>query len=698
MTALSICKTSLLVLAFIALASSIDAAEPRAGGAPQASEQTALKAARQAILMNRPLIPIGQQEYLAVVNKAIRAFRLKDFATLEAMANEYREQQSRLPSGEFKLQVFHFTFKNYFAEESFLKFSSWEKAEALCLEWKKAFPQSPAATIVRARLALQKAWAMRGESAAASITQQGWEGFTANLQKARNILEADKGTAAVDPGWYVTMLVIARAQQWPHQEFQALATEAITRFPNFYQIYLNIVYRLVPRWGGSYEAIEAFAQQVAANNNTGEGAAIYARIYADMAGTDGIEAYKKAKIDWPLLKKGFQKILADFPDRENIQIFAKLACLQHDKELTLQLFKQAGAYYHSAWHNSDGLHQQCIEWVGLSATSAVGLENLVDQVRATDKNFEYRGVSVAYQFDTALRYQYYPALEESYKLYMRDRDTSPLAWEWLRSFHNAMDERLERAKTMDIVFVEGLRDKIDRWAEAMPNSQLAHIERVNIRLMLAKMRADEGNQSLVAQVRSAVAPLASCDDLCEANKMIAAAMAAEPADPFWYILALRAANIGGDGIPKLKAIRDQGAKRFPFYEDILRQSLIFMIPHWRGKSLQEVTQFVEEAVTLTKERRGTALYGLMWTITANRLGLGDDFFTVTQADWQRIKKSFEEMIAQNQEYGHDGIMLLRYACLAEDKETVLSLLPKIQRNPKEADIYKTGLIDRCLSK
>lgn len=698
MTALSICKTSLLVLAFIALASSLDAAEPQAGAASQPLPQTVQRAAPRAIFVNRPPVPIGEKEHQELVHKALRAFELKDYATLEAMSKEFREKESRLPAGEFKLQKFHFAFKDYFAGENFLKFSSWEKAEALCLEWKKAFPQSPAATIVRARLALQKAWAMRGEGTASSITQQGWDGFTANLQKARDILEADKGTAAVDPGWYVTMLVIARAQQWPYQEFQALATEAITRFPNFYQIYLNVVYRLVPQWGGSYEAIEAFAQQAAANNKSGEGAAIYARIYADIAATDGIEAYKKAKIDWPLLKQGFQKILTDFPDRENTQIFAKLACLQHDKELTLQLFKQAGDFYSSAWLNSEGLYQQCIEWVGLSATGAVGLENLVDQVRAMDKNFEYRGYSVAYQFDTALRHQYYPALEESYKLYLRDKDTSPLAWEWLRSFHNAMDERLERAKTMDVVFVEELRDKIDRWAQSMPASSLAQIERVNIRLMLAKMRVDAGNQSLVARVKSAVAPLATCDDLCEANKMITAAMAAEPADPFWYVLALRAAQIGGDGIPKLKAIRDQGTKRFPFYEDVLRQSLIIMIPHWRGNVLQEVTQFVEEAVTLTKERRGTALYGLMWTIAANHLGVGDNFFAVTRADWPRIKKSFEEMIKENQEYGHDGIMLLRYACLAEDKETVLTLLPKIQRNPKEADIYKTGLIDRCLSK
>lgn len=712
MKTLSICKVSLLALPLIAMASVLVAAEPQTVAAsqmtpstvlkapPQTPSQTVLRVAPRPTLVNQPPVSIDAKETKALNDKVLTAFFQKDFSALEAMANEFREKESRLPAGEFKLRQFHFAFRDYFEGDEFLKVSSWEQAEALCLAWKQAFPKSAAATIVRARLAVQQAYGMRGTGYSSTVTERGWEGFAGYLQKARDILEADKGIAAADPGWYVTMIAIARSQQWTYPEFITLATEAIERFPNFYQIYLNIVYRLEPEWGGSYEAVETFAQQAAANKKSSEGAAIYARIYADIALTEGIDAYKKAKIDWSLLKQGFQKIVSDFPDKKNVGIFAKLACLQHDKELTLQLLKQVDIAFDDAWHDSGDLYQQCTEWVGLPLpTGDVTPEQRLEHTRAAIKSFAYRRFKVSAFFDTALQSQNYKAIEELYKAYLRDRDVSLSGWSWLRGFHEGVNERLERAKTMDIVFVEGLRDKIDRWAQTTPMSQLAQIESVNVRLLLAKMRAEEASQSLAARVKSSVAPLTACDDLCEANKVIALAISAEPADPFWYVLALRAAHVGGEGLLKIRAIRDQGAKRFPFYEDILQHSLTYMIPHWRGKTLQEATQFVEDAVALTKDRRGTEMYSMMWIAFARELNLGDNFFTLTRADWQRMKKSFEDLIVLHEGSSEsDTILLLRFACLANDKETALAQLPKLKNDPREADIFGTGLIDRCLVK
>ncbi len=279
----------------------------------------------------------------AITEATKRSFLSDDFEQLERVSDVYRREKSRTPSGLWKLSVFYAGIdeaigqckKGRDPDVAFTPFE--EKAR----KWVEAHPASPTAHIVRSQVLSGRAWAYRGCGYADTVSEAGWANFRRYIAAARANLEEHKAVAAVDPEWYEEMLTIARAQQWELEDFNGLLKEALAREPQYYQTYFNALEYFLPKWHGSAEEIEDFAQDTVNKTKNLEGQAMYARLYWYASQTQfKNDIFGNSLADWPQMKAGFEDIIRRYPDAWNLNNYARFACLARDKPKTVELLKR----------------------------------------------------------------------------------------------------------------------------------------------------------------------------------------------------------------------------------------------------------------------------------------------------------------------------------------------------------------------
>ncbi len=313
--------------------------------------------------------PVRASEELAerarVSGEAIEAFLGGDYARLERVSSAYRADKTRTASGLWKLTFFYIGLAN--AVDALAGSDGTDAAYddliARTDAWSRQYPGSPGACITRSMVHVAHAWYFRGSGFADSVAPEAWEPFEKYIALARQELESHKATASIDPRWYESMLIVARAQGWPRKQFDALLDEALDREPTYYQTYFTALDYLAPKWHGSLEDIEQFALDAQRRTASREGQGMYARIYWSAAQGDFQgDLFSESLARWPRMKSGFDDIVARYPDDWNLNNYAKFACIAHDKQTTRALLKRIGDnVVPEAWSPAE-LFQTCKDW------------------------------------------------------------------------------------------------------------------------------------------------------------------------------------------------------------------------------------------------------------------------------------------------------------------------------------------------
>jgi hypothetical protein len=163
------------------------------------------------------------------------------------------------------------------------------------------------------------------------------------MAASRANLEKYKTVASVDPEWYELMLLIGRNEEWDKTQFMALLDEGLKREPGFYQTYFAALEYLLPKWAGSVAEVEDFAVSSAKRSAATEGSGMYARIYWYASQTQfGRDLFIKSRARWPSMRKGFDDIVARYPDAWNLNNYAQFACSANDGAKTKQLLSKIG--------------------------------------------------------------------------------------------------------------------------------------------------------------------------------------------------------------------------------------------------------------------------------------------------------------------------------------------------------------------
>ncbi|HEX6118802.1 MAG TPA: hypothetical protein VFZ03_05065 [Dongiaceae bacterium] len=272
-----------------------------------------------------PTDEVGHREdIMAAVENSLRN---KRYDELETLANTFRGQKLRTPSGRWRLSLFYGGLRRY--QERLP-----ENQDPPVGEWLAAYPSSPAAHIGYATMLVEKAWKIRGKGYASTVDEEDWTPFRETVERARQYLLQYKSVAAIDPNWYATMAEVGTIQGWSDADYDALLREAFDREPTYTDTYFEAANRDLPKWGGNAEKVEKLAREAEERTRTTDGSGLYTRIYWSDYGDD---LFTASAVDWAEMKRGMDDILARYPTQWNISHFAYFACLAGDYTKALEM-------------------------------------------------------------------------------------------------------------------------------------------------------------------------------------------------------------------------------------------------------------------------------------------------------------------------------------------------------------------------
>ncbi|QJD59350.1 DUF4034 domain-containing protein [Pseudomonas sp. gcc21] len=300
-------------------------------------------------------------ERRAIYDSVTRDLQNADFAHLEALAEQYRTNRERSPSGVWKLSALDAGIRSMF-DPSIRDPAYWAYLDDYIGDWLKQYPRSPTAHLARASMLIHQAWSYRGTGPTESVKEEDWQPFNEHIERARLALEQSKQIAARDPQWYVTMAVVAKSQYWPDERFEDMLDEALSRYPDYYPIYYAAVDYYSPKWNGSADAIEQFAMDAMQRTRDSEGSGLYARLYWHAAQIQFDDRLiKDSRINWAVMKEGIDDVLERYPDQWNINNFARISCSAEDKRKAQELLQRIEAPIEQAWGDLDE-HARCQRW------------------------------------------------------------------------------------------------------------------------------------------------------------------------------------------------------------------------------------------------------------------------------------------------------------------------------------------------
>jgi hypothetical protein len=226
-------------------------------------------------------------------------------------------------------------------------------------DWVKKAP-SPAAYITVARMRIAYAGAWRGTEFASATSSQQMQKFESNMKIARDYLLAHKSDARVDPEWHVAMIYAERGAPFSEKQMSAEITEALTDGKYYFPIYGAFATNMLPKWFGSWDAVEQFAQLAAKNTEDKMGMSFYARVYLKVfCACDEISGNK---MNWALMKRGMEDFQARYPVQYNLNRYGFAACVAQDRNTLRTILPKIIAVRAAAWSDTPGAYEACKAW------------------------------------------------------------------------------------------------------------------------------------------------------------------------------------------------------------------------------------------------------------------------------------------------------------------------------------------------
>ena len=276
-----------------------------------------------------------------ISDEANKALRQRDFAKVDAMAQEFRDKNSLATDGQPKLMGFYSGVSKSSAacNGSIGTGEEWAADKQLLLDWSRVSPQSVSAKLALALFEVSYGWNARGSGYASTVTDEGWKLFRQRIANARTMLEKLESEVANDPHWFEGMLSIALAQGWERGQFDALYQRAVGKFPYYYAYYFTKGNFYSAQWHGSQADFKQFVEESVQATEKNLGQSMYARL--NWSAQNG-SMFRNGQTDWLRMKQGFEIILKDFPDSWNRNNFAKFACRAGDKKVLLEQLALVG--------------------------------------------------------------------------------------------------------------------------------------------------------------------------------------------------------------------------------------------------------------------------------------------------------------------------------------------------------------------
>jgi hypothetical protein len=126
--------------------------------------------------------------------------------------------------------------------------------------WQAQNPKSFIAKFSEASYWRAYAWNARGTAHSKNVPNEAWELYQSRLITALQVLTELYSDTEHHPSWFPMMIRVALSLGVEKNQIQAIFDQGQKRFPQYQSIYLAMAVALEPRWGGSVEMFDTFAE------------------------------------------------------------------------------------------------------------------------------------------------------------------------------------------------------------------------------------------------------------------------------------------------------------------------------------------------------------------------------------------------------------------------------------------------------
>lgn len=273
------------------------------------------------------------------------------YEELDELAKNLRESKAVTTSGYSALRAFHKAVNEDYLQlpplspQKLAVLESDGGVQSLQVGWAKKLPKSPAPQIRIAKTLVTAAWQIRGEGVASTVTEGQWKRYDALMRKAGAVLIECKSYCDADPEWYREVIRVMSVGGADPREMALVFSEGFTKFPEYESIYWQMAIALSPKWGGSTQAVEAFASEVSSKFPKDQGDAVYARLYTEiMNGGFGFwdARMSELKVSCERLVKGHDQLVSRYPTNYNYNNAALISRQCGNKSATKKFLERIG--------------------------------------------------------------------------------------------------------------------------------------------------------------------------------------------------------------------------------------------------------------------------------------------------------------------------------------------------------------------
>lgn len=265
----------------------------------------------------------------------------EDFDSLEEIAKDLRQKQTKAPSGVWQLAEYYDVISQPMGKNRD-KNEHWKYLLDKIQKWNKVYPNSITAHITLAEFYTESPVMKTADSI--SIQDFDSQSF-ASQSTAENILSEAHQLSERCPHWYAVMLKVANRQGWEESRLDGLFNEAIKFEPTYLAYYAVMVENLSYRWSDSNKEWVAFANKVENLFGGHEGLAVFSHI-SWLALYKSGNAFKFMQNNhevWNKIKQGFEYREQIYGSNNyDLNRFCYMAVFVNDDELSRKLFNRIG--------------------------------------------------------------------------------------------------------------------------------------------------------------------------------------------------------------------------------------------------------------------------------------------------------------------------------------------------------------------
>ncbi|TMG97189.1 MAG: DUF4034 domain-containing protein [Betaproteobacteria bacterium] len=222
--------------------------------------------------------------------------------------------------------------------------------------WQIAVPDSLFAHIAESILERNISRNIRGNGFASTVTDETWALVEQHLKTSEAILLSSAGDARDLEAWHHSLLATSLLRTKPQSNPAVVFETAVKRWPKSYGLYELMAYFMLPKYRGSWTAVEHFAKTWSAEIPD-DGDTFYFRLYFQLRREPKIAGIKPTNIgiDYPHLKQSGMEMIKRYPQIAGYKAgMASFACAFGDRPTFLELVEQlpASELTSNAWLTS----------------------------------------------------------------------------------------------------------------------------------------------------------------------------------------------------------------------------------------------------------------------------------------------------------------------------------------------------------